>query len=143
MLPYQPLSRHSASTVSPFAKSRSNLFISKLPFNVTDEQLKLLFSQYGTVKSVRVKRPQIHSRTSPIMTHAYAIAYLEFDKEEQAVRAQAEANGTQFYGSVLQVDFYDNSQQSHIFFNPSDVVQNEYLKALFIRGIPKSVSITH
>ncbi len=75
------------------------------------------------------------------MTHAYSIAYLEFEKEEQAIQAQALANNSFFSGSVIQVEFYDNSQQSHIQFNPSDVVQNEYLRALFIKGFPKSVSI--
>jgi RNA recognition motif-containing protein len=93
------------------------------------------------VKSVRVKRPQIHNKTFPSMTHAYSIAYLEFEKEEQAIQAQALANNSFFSGSVIQVEFYDNSQQSHIQFNPSDVVQNEYLRALFIKGFPKSVSI--
>ena len=74
------------------------------------------------------------------MTRAYAIAYLEFEREEDAAKAVTEMHGQSIQDHIIQVEFYDKSQQDHITINPSDLVDNSYLKALFIRGINKSVS---
>jgi RNA recognition motif-containing protein len=92
--------------------------VKNVPINCSDQQLAALFSRFGPVRSVRVKRPHIDiSRPLFGGTAAYAIAYINFEKEEDAAKAIKEMNGKQEMGHVLQVELYDRSQQMHVFFS--------------------------
>ncbi len=51
-------------------------------------------------------------------------------------------NGKVLGGNSLQVDYYDR-KQTMAFNNTTDVVGNENLRALFLKGIDKRVSFNH
>lgn len=76
---------------------------------------------------------------SSMMTTAYAIAYVDFDTEQNAQAAINGLNGKEVGGNAIQVDFYEKNHTQFLS-NSSDVVGNENLRALFLKGINKSVS---
>lgn len=130
VLPYQPINRSGAQgqpshpSAGPFnpttAQSKSNLFVKNLPLAVTEAQLSILFSQFGAVRSLRIKRPNgVDPRN--VFTTAYAIAYINFENEEDAKKAIIELNGKNYLGHSLQIEFYDKSQQQHVFAGAQDV----------------------
>lgn len=49
-------------------------------------------------------------------------------------------NNKQIQGHEIQVEFYDKSQQHHVYVSVTDVIDNQNLKALFLRGLNKNVS---
>jgi RNA recognition motif-containing protein len=98
-----------------------------------------LFSKFGPVRSIKVKRPEIDPRFA-YQTSGYAIAYVNFEKEEDAVKAIAELNNQIIGNQVISVVIYDRSQQAHVFVGSQDVIMNENMKALHIQGISKDVS---
>jgi len=73
-------------------------------------------------------------------TSGYAIAYINFEKEEDAAKAIAEMNNTQIGSNHISVELYDRSQQAHVFVAAQDVISSENLKALYLRGLNKKVS---
>lgn len=123
---------------SVFAQSRSNVFIKNLPFSISDEQFRALFSRFGTIKSLRIKKPDVAIR-HPGLTNAYAIAYVEYEKQEESEAAIKEMNGYLFNSHILSVEQFVKTQQDHINITVQDVVDQEYLKALFIKGIDRKV----
>jgi RNA recognition motif-containing protein len=58
------------------------------------------------VKSQRLKRPDIPQQN---ITSAYAIAYVNFEKEEEASLAIEKLSGFNFEGRILQVEIYNKS----------------------------------
>ncbi|TNV86215.1 hypothetical protein FGO68_gene7587 [Halteria grandinella] len=127
-----------ATRQSAFASSKSNIFVKNLPFSVQEQQVRELFSRYGTIKSMRLKKPEL-SR-NPAITIAYAIAYLEFDKEEEALNAIKELNGFAFLGHNLIVETFNKGKQEHINLSVADVVGQQVVKGLFITGLRKDVT---
>jgi len=127
---------------SSLAASRSNLFIKYLPLTINEEQLSILFAKFGAIKSIRVKRPD-PSRMASFGSAPYAIAYLEFQREEDAATALAQTNGFYFQGNNISVEHYDKSKQTqhHVTVTQQDVIGDVYLKGLHIKGLPKSVII--
>jgi RNA recognition motif-containing protein len=70
-----------------------------LPIGITEAQLAQLFSRFGPVRSLRIKRPDgVDVRNVLLYTSAYAIAYINFDKEEDATKALIEMNGQSYLG---------------------------------------------
>lgn len=100
--------------------SRTNLFVKNLPFTFQDSQVAQLFSKFGPVRSIKVKRPEIDLRFA-YQTKGYAIAYVNFEKEEDAAKAIAELNNSTFGNQQISVEIYDRSQQAHIFVGSQDV----------------------
>ena len=118
---------------------KTNLFVSRLPYNLSEQSLKEAFSKYGTVRSMLVKRPNVGS--VPIMTTAYCIAYVDFETEKEAKAAIEGLNNTMLSGSQISVDFYDRKTGIGMSLNNSNyVVGTENLRTLFIKGIDKKVS---
>jgi len=114
--------------------------VKNLPLGITEAQLSLLFSRFGAVRSLRIKKPNgVDARN--VFTTAYAIAYVNFENEEDAKKAIIDMNGKTHLGHVLQIEFYDKSQQQHVYAGASDITQFENLKGLYINRINKSVSI--
>ena len=143
VLPYQPPVRGALQQTAPqYTLSRTNLFVKNLPFTIQDGQVASLFSKFGQIRSIKVKRPDIDPRFT-YQTSGYAIAYVNFEKEEDAKKAIAELNNQTVGNQVITVESYDRSQQAHIFVGPQDLIQNENLKALHIQGINKEVSVLH
>ena len=60
----------------------------------------MLFSRFGAVRSLRIKRP-IGVDARNVFTTAYAIAYVNFENEEDAKKAMIELNGKNHLGHVL------------------------------------------
>ena len=117
VLHYQPLGRQGSQATQqssgPYqpanaTQSRTNLFVKNLPLSITEAQLAQLFSRFGPVRSLRIKRPDgVDSRN--IFTTAYAIAYVNFEKEEDATKALDDMNGQNYLGHQLQIEYYDKS----------------------------------
>lgn len=77
---------------------------------------------------------------NPLMTKAYAIAYVEYERAEDAEAAIAKLSGFEVVGHRLTVEHFDRSQQDHVNYTVQDIVDNEYLKALFLKGIDRRVT---
>lgn len=72
--------------------------MNRLPFSITEQTLREVFGKYGNIRSVKIKRPNINAPSmgaGPVFTTAYGIAYVDFEKEDEAAKALAELNGTE------------------------------------------------
>lgn len=70
----------------------TNLWVEKLPYAFQDKDVYELFSQYGTVSSVKVKKPQTNVRLQSINSMPCS-AYVNFATEDQAQAALNALNG--------------------------------------------------
>lgn len=73
-------------------------------------------------------------------TTATSIAYVDFEKEEEALKALEEMNGKEVGGQILSIDFFDRSQ-SIAMGNRQDVIGNENLRAIFIKNLDRKVRL--
>ncbi len=67
------------------------LYVGNLNYAVTNEELKQLFSQYGSVESANV----IEGR---------GFGFVEMSTTEEAEKAMESLNGTEFAGRTLRID---------------------------------------
>ena len=72
------------------------IFVAKLGFKTTTEDLKQLFEQFGTVESCRVIMDRETGRSK-------CYGFVEMPVDEEAYKAIVETDETEFQGSVLQV----------------------------------------
>ncbi len=72
------------------------LYVGNLLYEVTDEELKQLFSQAGSVVSATVIRYQDSGRSK-------GFAFVEMEKEEEAQKAIDTLNGQDYKGRKLVV----------------------------------------
>eukprot|EP00347_Sterkiella_histriomuscorum_P023838 403333212 len=120
---------------------KTNLFVNRIPYNVPDRRVHELFSQCGNIKSIMVKRPNIQQPNQPILvTGAQSIAYINYEKEEDALRAINELNGFNLEGSSITVDFYEKNKNTTSLRDARDIIGNENLKAIFIKNLDKKVT---
>ena len=70
----------------------TNLWVEKLPYAFQEKDVYELFSQYGTVASVKVKKPQTNVRLQSINSMPCS-AYVNFTYEEEAQAALTALNG--------------------------------------------------
>jgi RNA recognition motif-containing protein len=82
--------------------------VKNVPIYFNEQNLSQLFVRFGPIRSLKIKRPQVE-QTPFFATAAYAIAYINFEKEEDAARAIKEMNGYNVNGNTLQVEIYDKS----------------------------------
>jgi RNA recognition motif-containing protein len=73
---------------------------------MTDAELKTLFSKYGDIKSIKVKKPPTMSQFPTAPSTSFGIAYIDFSSEDAAMKAISELNGYQVGMHALQVDYY-------------------------------------
>jgi len=73
------------------------LYVSNLPYNISDEELKELFSQAGTVESVTIIRDKMSGRSR-------GFGFVEMSTDEEADKAIAELNGKDFQERKLVVN---------------------------------------
>jgi RNA recognition motif-containing protein len=69
----------------------SKLYVGNLTYSVNEEQLKDLFSQYGTVSDVRVIERK-------------GFGFVEMSSPEEAEAAKEALNNTEFEGRTLKID---------------------------------------
>lgn len=94
VLPYHQQVRGEFQQTAPkLPLSKTNLFVKNLPFAIQDIQVMNIFARYGPIHSIKVKRPEIDPRYA-YQTSGYAIAYVKFEKEEDAAKAIAELNSS-------------------------------------------------
>jgi RNA recognition motif-containing protein len=67
------------------------LYVGNLPYTTTSDELKELFSAYGTVKEATVIERK-------------GFGFVEMTTNEEAENAKTKTNGTQFQGRALKVD---------------------------------------
>jgi RNA recognition motif-containing protein len=69
----------------------SKLYVGNLKYSVNDTQLKELFANYGEVKNVNI-------------IEGKGFGFVEMGSAEEAEKAKAELNGTEFDGRTMKVD---------------------------------------
>jgi len=72
------------------------LYVGNLPFSVTDQALQKIFSEIGTVESVRIITDRDTGR-------AKGFAFVEMAKDEDGAAAISTLNGKEYDGRVLTV----------------------------------------
>ncbi|HET6568738.1 MAG TPA: RNA-binding protein [Rhodothermales bacterium] len=73
-----------------------NIFVGNLPFRATEEEVRQLFTQYGTVHSVNLISDRETGRP-----RGFGFVEMDTDAAEAAIRA---LDGTEFGGRNLQVN---------------------------------------
>jgi len=79
-----------------------NLYVSNLPDSVTEDELKTLFSSYGSVESVYVVKDK---QTGMSKGSAYVI----MPSDTEAESAIAGLEGTEYQGQMLKVSQADSA----------------------------------
>ena len=74
-----------------------NIYVGNLPFNVTADELRSLFTGYGQVTSVGLP----HDRYSG---EGRGSGFVEMPNDEEARKAISELNGTKLRGRILVVN---------------------------------------
>jgi RNA recognition motif-containing protein len=72
------------------------LYVGNLPFSVTDEALQQIFSQVGTVESVKIITDRDTGRTK-------GFGFVEMLSDQEAAAAISKFNGTDYQGRALTV----------------------------------------
>jgi RNA recognition motif-containing protein len=75
------------STTGP---SFTNLYIEKLPLVFEEKNMMNVFSNFGHIKSVKMKKPQAFYQNS---NHNPCSAYVDFETHEQALAAKKALDG--------------------------------------------------
>ena len=109
---YQKMTKAEREKSKDGKKAFTNLWVEKLPYAFQEKDVFELFSQYGLVQSVKVKKPQTNIRLQNINSMPCA-AYVNFATEEQAQKAQEELNGKQILPGTnsLRVEFYQRANK--------------------------------
>ena len=71
-----------------------NLYISNLSYNISDEDLRLLFADYGEITSAKV----IMDRETG---NSKCFGFVEMEDDQDAAKAINELNGSEFMGRQL------------------------------------------
>ena len=74
-----------------------SLFVGNFPYNTTEEQLRELFAQHGTVESVRI----INDRETGM---SRGFGFVDMTTDAEAENAIAELNGADYNGRALKVN---------------------------------------
>jgi RNA recognition motif-containing protein len=72
------------------------LFLGNLPFSATEDSLKELFSQFGTVESVKIVTDKVTCRSK-------GFGFLELATSQEAVSAITKMHGSVMDGRALKV----------------------------------------
>ena len=74
----------------------AKLYVGNLSYSVVEEKLQELFSQHGSVASVRVITDKFSGRSK-------GFGFVEIGSDEEGERAIAALNGTEFEGRAIVV----------------------------------------
>lgn len=96
--------RRAGNSTDTASSEMVSLFVGNLAFKASQDELRELFSPYGTVHSVRIMKDRATRRPR-------GFAFIEIDgkKSEKAIR---ELNGKEFHGRTLRVNESSNRQQN-------------------------------
>lgn len=122
----------------------TNLFVEKLPYTFSRQDIYELFSKFGTVLDVKMKKPESNVQLKNI-NHLPCSAYVNFKDQTQARAAKEAMNGQSLIpGQTLRIDFYQRANKflgGMIGLDRKELINNTHFRVLFIRGIKKSVSL--
>lgn len=74
-----------------------SIYVGNLSYDVTDEDLKSVFAEYGTVK-------RVHLPTDRETGKFRGFAFVEMDTQEQETRAIEELDGAEWMGREIKVN---------------------------------------
>jgi RNA recognition motif-containing protein len=74
-----------------------NLYVANINFRSTEDELRSLFSQYGEISSLKIITDKMTGRSR-------GFGFVEMPNDEDAKRAIAELNGTDFMQKTLVVN---------------------------------------
>ncbi|XP_046385900.1 squamous cell carcinoma antigen recognized by T-cells 3 [Ischnura elegans] len=90
---------------------KNKLFVKGLPLSSTKEDLKNLFSPYGTLKDVRL----VTYRNG----HSKGLAYVDFEDEAAAAHALIKTDGMEIDGHTISVAISKPPERKQSMFNPN------------------------
>lgn len=73
-----------------------NIFVAKLSYSTTEEELQSLFEQYGTVSSAKIIFDKYENRSK-------GFGFVEMDNDEEALNAIQNLNDTELAGRTIVV----------------------------------------
>lgn len=71
--------------------TNAKLYVGNLNYQASDQQVKELFSEYGSVSDVRI-------------IEGKGFGFIQMETPEDALRAKEDLNGKEFLGRTLRVD---------------------------------------
>jgi RNA recognition motif-containing protein len=74
-----------------------NMYVGNLPFGVTEEELKTVFSEFGTVESVNIITDKFSGRSK-------GFGFVEMPDNSEADKAIKALNGTDLKGRSIKVN---------------------------------------
>ncbi len=74
-----------------------NMYVGNLPFGVTEEELKTVFSEFGKVESVNIITDKFSGRSK-------GFGFVEMPDNSEADKAIKALNGTEFKGRNIRVN---------------------------------------
>lgn len=80
------------------ADAQNGLYVSKLQWWTTDQQLEDLFGPFGRLRQVRIYSDKANGKSK-------GFAFIEFDSVPHAAAALAQLNGVQVNGKPMQIEF--------------------------------------
>lgn len=72
------------------------MFVSNLPFDIGDRQLRALFSKFGKIVEINIP-------INPATNKPKGFAFVELDNKNHSLKAIHDLNGTQFKGRAISV----------------------------------------
>lgn len=112
-------------------RSQTNLFVRKLASAVTEEDMRKLFDQYGTIMSFALMR-DIHTGES------LGTAFVRYSTHDEARNAMAALDGRELYGRPISIQWAKREHDS----TPSGDARRK-IRKLFVRNIPLDVTARH
>ncbi len=74
-----------------------SLFVGGLPFTTSEDELNTMFSEYGTVSSVKIPLDRETNR-------GRGFAFVDFENDQEGKAAEAALNGKELGGRTIQVN---------------------------------------
>ncbi|CBZ23893.1 putative RNA-binding protein [Leishmania mexicana MHOM/GT/2001/U1103] len=112
-------------------RSQTNLFVRKLASAVTEDDMRKLFEQYGTIMSFALMR-DIHTGES------LGTAFVRYSTHDEARAAMAALDGRELYGRPISIQWAKREHDS----TPCGDARRK-IRKLFVRNIPLDVTARH
>jgi RNA recognition motif-containing protein len=83
---------------------QAKLFVGNLPFEANEDQVRELFSNYGTVADVKIIMDKMTGRSR-------GFAFVRMSTQEEATQAKEGLHGQMFLGKSLVIDWAKSEEQ--------------------------------